>query len=50
MDLFAIFEAERLARGADYKVTEEDVRSFLERYVYNDPNTVLIDGAVASVL
>ena len=50
MNLFAIFEAERLARGANYQVTLDDVASFLERYVYNNPDTVFIDGTVASVL
>ncbi len=49
-DLLTIFEAERLARGADYKVTLDDVRSFLERYVYNNAETVAVDGSVASVL
>lgn len=50
MTLFERFEAERIARGEDYVVTIEDVRSFLSRHVYNDPETIRVDGAVASVL
>ena len=50
MDLLAIFEAWRLAQGESYKVTTEDVRSFLESHVYSNPTTVEVNGATVSAL